>query len=47
MLNVTEAMMTLTEVVTVLRQITMKTATPIIVDGTTGFGEPPCHAHGA
>ena len=39
-LNVTEAMMTLTEVVTVLRQITMKTATPIIVDGTTGFGEP-------
>jgi 2-methylisocitrate lyase-like PEP mutase family enzyme len=39
-LNVTEAMMTLTELVTVLRQITMKTATPIIVDGTTGFGEP-------
>jgi len=39
-LNVTEAMMTLTELLTVLRQITMKTATPIIVDGTTGFGEP-------
>jgi 2-methylisocitrate lyase-like PEP mutase family enzyme len=39
-LNVTEAMMTLTELVTVLRQITMKTAVPIIVDGTTGFGEP-------
>lgn len=39
-LNVTEAMMTLTELVTVLRQITMKTSTPIIVDGTTGFGEP-------
>jgi 2-methylisocitrate lyase-like PEP mutase family enzyme len=39
-LNVTEAMMTLTELVTVLRQITMKTTLPIIVDGTTGFGEP-------
>jgi methylisocitrate lyase len=39
-LNVTEATLTLTEVVTVLRQITMKTAIPIIVDGTTGFGEP-------
>lgn len=39
-LSVTEAMMTLTELVTVLRQITMKTSTPIIVDGTTGFGEP-------
>jgi 2-methylisocitrate lyase-like PEP mutase family enzyme len=39
-LNVTEAMMTLTELVTVLRQITMKTTLPIIVGGTTGFGEP-------
>jgi 2-methylisocitrate lyase-like PEP mutase family enzyme len=39
-LNVTEAMMTLTELATVLRQIPMKTSTPIIVDGTTGFGEP-------
>jgi 2-methylisocitrate lyase-like PEP mutase family enzyme len=39
-LNVTEAMLTLTELVTVLRQITLKTTTPIIVDGTTGFGEP-------
>jgi 2-methylisocitrate lyase-like PEP mutase family enzyme len=39
-LNVTEAMMTLTELVTVLRQITMKTTVPIIVDGTTGFVEP-------
>jgi 2-methylisocitrate lyase-like PEP mutase family enzyme len=39
-LNVTEAMLTLTELVAVLRQITLKTTTPIIVDGTTGFGEP-------
>ncbi|HSF29430.1 MAG TPA: isocitrate lyase/PEP mutase family protein [Candidatus Tectomicrobia bacterium] len=35
-------MMTLTELVTVLRQITMKTSTPTSVDGATGFGEPLC-----
>lgn len=31
--------MTLTELVTLLRQITVKTSTPIIVDGTTGFSD--------
>jgi methylisocitrate lyase len=39
-LNLTEAMLTLTDLVMVLRQITFKTTLPIIVDGTTGFGEP-------
>jgi 2-methylisocitrate lyase-like PEP mutase family enzyme len=47
-LNVTEAMMTLTELSTVLRQITMKTSTPIIIDGTTGVRRTlACDAHGA
>jgi hypothetical protein len=34
-LNVTEAMLTLTELTTALRQITMNTSTPIIVDETS------------
>jgi len=39
-LNVTEATLTLTELVAVLRQISVRSTVPVIVDGTTGFGEP-------
>jgi methylisocitrate lyase len=39
-LNTTEAMLTLSEVVATLRLITVRTSIPIIVDGTTGFGDP-------
>ncbi|MDO8750561.1 MAG: isocitrate lyase/PEP mutase family protein [Dehalococcoidia bacterium] len=39
-LNVTEAMITVTEMATAIRQITQKTRIPLIVDGATGFGEP-------
>ena len=39
-LNVTEAMITVTEMATAIRQVTQKTRIPLIVDGATGFGEP-------
>ena len=39
-LNVTEAMITVTEMATAIRQITQKTRIPLIVDGGPGFGEP-------
>jgi len=39
-LNVTEAMLTVTELATAMRQITLRTRIPVIADGTTGFGEP-------
>lgn len=39
-MNVTEAMITVTEMATAIRQITQKTRIPLIVDGGTGFGEP-------
>ena len=39
-LNVTEAMITVTEMATAIHQITQKTQIPLIVDGATGFGEP-------
>ena len=39
-LNVTEAMLTVTELATAMHQITLRTRIPVIADGTTGFGEP-------
>ncbi|MGD9894773.1 MAG: oxaloacetate decarboxylase [Dehalococcoidia bacterium] len=40
LLGVTEARLTSTDVVTIVRQITAVCDLPLIVDGTTGFGDP-------
>ncbi len=39
-MNVTEAMITVTEMATAIHEITVKTKIPVVVDGCTGFGEP-------